>query len=350
MIRVIAAFAALAAAAGLSIAKPSATPPITGIANPEDLAPLPGGRWTIVSSMAGGPHASGALYAVDSKTGESTKLYPTAASGAEKPGCGSELTSENFGPHGIAFWPEAGSAGTLYVVNHGGRESVEIFDLTLGADASTAPSLHWRTCVLAPEKVMQNSVAPTKDGTIYVTVTPLSSMTNFAEDAGKALGNVRSWNAAQGWRDVAGSEMPAPNGIIATPDGGNLYVNAWSSGEVIELTLGKHGTTRRTVQAGFLPDNLRWGSNGMIFAAGHQHGVLESAVSCYVSKNAECPIESFIASIDPDSFTVKCTHPVGPTFSTVAAPVGAEIWVGSARARKILRLPDSALTPPSCGK
>jgi hypothetical protein len=348
MIRFVAAFAALAAFAGLSMAKPTATPPITGIANAEDLAPLPGGRWVIASSMAGGPHASGALYAVDSKTGKATKLYPSAtASGAEQPGCGAELTSENFGPHGIAYWPET---GTLYVVNHGGRESVEIFDLKPGVNAAAAPSLKWRTCAIAPEKIMQNSVAPTKDGTIYVTMTPTSAMTNFAEDAGKAVGNVRSWNAAQGWRDVPGSEMPAPNGIIAKPDGSKLYVNAWSSGEIIELTLGKDGTTRRTVQPGFMPDNLRWGANGMILAAGHKLGTLKDVVTCYVSKSKTCALESSIASIEPKAFAVQCVKSVGPSFATVAAPVGKELWIGSARSEQIFRLPSNTLDPAHCSQ
>jgi len=55
---------------------------------------------------------------------------------------------------------------TLYVVNHGGRESIEIFTL----DAKGAePTVTWIGCAVMPSHTWPNSVAPLPDGGMVVT-------------------------------------------------------------------------------------------------------------------------------------------------------------------------------------
>ena len=73
--------------------------------NAEDLAPLPGGRWVIASSMAGGAEASGRLLAIDTSTGRSTTLYPNGQDEAGKgdPSCDAQVAPAAFKPHGIAL-------------------------------------------------------------------------------------------------------------------------------------------------------------------------------------------------------------------------------------------------------
>jgi sugar lactone lactonase YvrE len=349
MIRLSAAILAIALLATGTLARAPATPSIA-LRNAEDMAPLPGGRWVIASSMAGGPARSGALYAIDARTGRATRVYPdpTSPRTYETPGCGREVPADVFTPHGIAFRPEAGSYGTLYVVNHGGRESIEIFSLRPGATATLPPRLRWDDCTRAPKGQLQNAVAPTRDGTLYVTLTPMPEPAGDLEDhAEHAIGAVWSWHPARGWRPVPGSEMAGPNGIIATPDGRRLYVAAWPSGEIVELSLGADGATRRTLLPGFLPDNLRWNGDGTILAAGHLGNVAD-VVRCYVSIQGECVIPSAIAAIDPVSFTVRCSRSTGLSLATVAAPVGRELWIGTARGTRILRLPAASLLGARC--
>jgi len=342
-----AAFAAFALLATTAAAPPKA---ITGIPNAEDLAPLPGGRWVIASGMTGGAARSGALYAIDSLTGRSVRLYPggRGPSGHETPACGAQVAPGAFAPHGLAFWPVSQGGGTLYVVNHGERESIEIFTILPGPKPSAPPFIRWEDCTRAPRGQMQNSVAATRDGTLYVTLTPdYQPGTDLEEHAENALGAVWSWHPARGWRPVPGSEMAGPNGILAAPDGRRLYVDAWPKRQVVELTLGTEGARRRTLDVPFLPDNLRWAGDGTILAAGHR-GAVADVVACYVSAQGECALPSSIARIDPTTFTLRCVRPIAAPFATVATPVGRELWIGTARGSRITRVPATILSGPRC--
>ncbi|WP_157215254.1 SMP-30/gluconolactonase/LRE family protein [Flavisphingomonas formosensis] len=352
MIRFRAALTALALlAAGTAIgARPAPTPAGISIRNAEDLAPLPGGRWVIASSMAG-PSGSGALYAVDAATGRSVRLYPDSRDPREHetPACGRGVEPSAFAPHGLAFWPVSRGGGTLYVVNHGERESIEIFTILPGRTPASPPYIRWEDCTRAPKEQMQNSVAVTAGGTLYVTLTPDYRQGSDLEDhAENAVGAVWSWHPTRGWRPVPGSEMAGPNGIVATPDGRRLYVSSWPKREIVELTLGPDGTSRRTLDVDFLPDNLRWAGDGTILAAGHR-GAVSDVVDCYMSAKGDCALPSTVAVIDPVAFRVRCARPVAASFATVAAPVGGEVWIGTARGSRITRIAATTVKGPRCG-
>lgn len=340
MRRISLAFAILAVSFGTASAK--APPKPIAIPNAEDLFALPDSEWVLAGSMAGGPDKPGALYAVNSKTAKPTKLYPRAsgASARRADGCGNELTPDSFEAHGISFVPGEKGAGVLYVINHRGRESVEIFDLTPGKNASTPPSVTWRGCVVAPEAALMNSIAALPSGAFYVTATP------DAATKSASLGDVRSWSADKGWGAVFDSEMAYSNGIVASPSGDRLYVSAWGGGRVIELTLGDK-PTRRALPLGFMPDNLRWGSDGKILAAGHAANSRDGIVACFNAGGETCPVKSYVARIDPATFTLDCQIEVGANFSTTAVIVRDQIWLGTARGAYINRLPASALNCPA---
>lgn len=124
--------------------------------NVEDMAVLPGGRWLIANSMRSNDVKAG-LYAVETATARFEQLYPARVAIAERPvrshdrsRCPGKLTAGEFSGHGISYRPISARVGELYVVNHGGRESIEIFDVELPGQAGVAPKLRWRDCVLAP--------------------------------------------------------------------------------------------------------------------------------------------------------------------------------------------------------
>src|SRR5438874_1171509 len=75
------------------------------------------------------------------------------------------------------------SRHTLYVVNHGKRESIEVFEL----DAKVRPpTLTWIGCVVAPEPVGLNSVLPLPDGG-FIGTDFLERGANAAAARGKML-------------------------------------------------------------------------------------------------------------------------------------------------------------------
>src|SRR3546814_6359054 len=72
--------------------------------------------------MVGGTQPQGALYLIDAKTSTPARIALTAAEGT--PRCPGGFQPSSLAPHGLALRPEGGDS-VLYVVNHGGRESIE---------------------------------------------------------------------------------------------------------------------------------------------------------------------------------------------------------------------------------
>lgn len=333
--------AALAAMLIASVPARSAERAAIPVTNPEDLAPIPDTPWVIASSMAGGDRVSGKLVAVDRRDGSVRQLYPARASqGAiETPGCHTEVPAAAFKPHGIGYVRDAAGRDKLYVVNHGARESIEMFVFKGGA----APRLLWIGCALSPPGELGNAVAALPDGTFYAT--------NMGRpmDGGKASspfgGDVLTWRPASGWRTVLNSAMYGPNGLVVSPDGRRLYVAAWPAGDMVELTIGAPAA-RRTLPLGFLPDNLRWGPAGVVLATGHVTDV-KTVAECYMSTRTHCTIPSAFAEVDTTSMTVRCRAVAPINIATVAVPVGDEYWIGSARGDRIARARPCDVTAPA---
>src|SRR6185295_15650471 len=122
---------------------------VCGIQNGEDLVAVPNSRWLIASGMAPG---SG-LHAVDTlaKTvrtlygGGSIAVRPDRTTYANCPG---PLNPKQMVLHGLSLRPGTGGRFTVYATNHGGRESIEVFDLDAGGGA---PMAAWVGCVLMPD-------------------------------------------------------------------------------------------------------------------------------------------------------------------------------------------------------
>ena len=100
--------------------------------SPEDLIPIPQSPWAIVSSM----EDDGYLSATDSRDYSSTVVFPTATSRPRHDtatyGSCPGMAADQFRSHGINLRPGSDSVHTLYVVRHGARESVEVFEVDAG--------------------------------------------------------------------------------------------------------------------------------------------------------------------------------------------------------------------------
>jgi sugar lactone lactonase YvrE len=333
MTRIIARRAVIAGLAALLLsAAPS--PRDLRLDNAEDLALVTGSPWVVASSMAGGAHAQGALAAIDRRDGTIRRLYPEGGitdtpGGGSVGDCPGMPAAQTFQPHGIAYVAKGEAGGRLYVVNHGGRESIEFFDLAL----TPTPRLRWAGCTIVPTGARGNGVAAVADGTLYMTNMgrPLDGSAPLSDIGGEVV----AWRADRGWRTVPGSAIAAPNGIVATADGGQIYVASWSGGAVVALTPDGNAPPR-ALRLDFLPDNLRWSDRGTILAVGHRTSA-KAVRDCYASRAARCTIPSAMAEIDPARLAVRCTRAVALDMATVALPVGRELWIGAARGDRIIR-------------
>ncbi|MDB6061240.1 MAG: hypothetical protein JWM78_1343 [Verrucomicrobiaceae bacterium] len=304
--------------------------------NAEDFALLDGGKWVISSSMLGGQQAQGGMYAIDVRTGVAQQIYPNSA--AEKstlPGCPEQVAAAEFAPHGVALHKSTKGETLLYVVNHGGRESIEIFAVEL----RDKPVLHWRGCLVEPAGAFGNAVAVAADDTVYMTNMgrPMDGSAAFSPFGGDVL----AWTAATGWRTVPNSALEAPNGLLVSADGGTLYVASWTQSEMFKLTLATGDTKREVLKLPLLPDNLRWSDDGSIFATGHRTAAA-LVQDCYVATGrCEKPIPSGISKIDPKSLTISCSSDIDQSMATTTLIIGDDLWVGTARGDSILRKPRS---------
>ena len=293
--------------------------------NPEDLLSIPATVLVLVSSMEDNGH----LYVSNTKDLSSHIVFPTvnAKRSHDKhayPDCPGPL-SLPFRPHGLAMRQGENGAHTLYVVGHGAREAIEVFALE---PSNTTATLTWIGCVVAPQGVSLNSVAPLPNGA-FVT-------TNFNLEGGE----VWEWQLGSGWSKVPGSDMLGPNGIVASPDGKWLYIGGWQDEALIRLSRnketgnkqarGKQPFEKQLVKVGFHIDNVRWGKDGSILVAG-QKGIRENVGACL--RQGQCEeVATGIAKIDVNAMQVVAKHelPSDDKFilGTVAIDVGNDIWVG----------------------
>ena len=202
---------------------------------------------------------------------------------------------------------------TLYVVGHGEREAIEVFNLDIRGNV---PVLKWIGCIVAPEGTRRiNSITALPNGTI--------AATNF-DTAG---GELWEWHPVSGWTEVLGSQMPGPNGLVSSADGQWFYIGGWSDQALVRLSRGKTPIQIDAAPVGFNVDNVRWGTDGNIVVAGH-------VTRCDDSSPCELAVAR-VAKVNPTTLDVQqLVDYKGNDFfklGTVAIEVGDEIWVGGIR-------------------
>jgi hypothetical protein len=289
---------------------------VCGPSNPEDLVRLPEESWVIASGMEDNGH----LYRVDTRDHTTDVVFPTDTStprfDRETYGACPGPGVEEFRPHGLSLRPGPDGLHTLYVVRHGLRESVEVFEVDASQDA---PTLTWVGCVVAPEGVGLNSVAALPETGF--------AATNFQ----RPVGEVWEWQPDAGWAKVPGSETSGPNGLVAAPDGRWLFIGGWGTQSLIRLSRGKSEPQTDSVDVGFHIDNVRWGPDGSLFAAGHRGDSPEAIFECLGQGRCDS-VTSRVAKVDPETLEAEeiIRYPSDDvlTIGTVAIQVDDEIWVG----------------------
>ena len=310
--------------------------------NPEDLAVAPDGERLIVSQMGQMDGSKPGNLALYQPGGDIDLLFPANGVDDERSWGEADCPTPDlaaFSPHGIDLVQRADGRWMLLVVNHGGRESVEFFEV-LGAQADT--SLVWRGCAEGPENVAFNDVAGRADGGFYVThMFPLDGQT-FALLKGAVFGSdtghVYDWQPVGGWSVVPGSEGPFPNGIALAEDGQSLYVNMYLAGEVRKLDLPSGKTA--AIYSGGSPDNSTWASDGRLLVATHTGG-LSDGMSCQGLESGSCAMAFNIVSLDPEDLSaIPVVSHEGPPMgaATVALEHNGQLYLGTYAGDRITRL------------
>jgi hypothetical protein len=317
---------------------------ICGTIAPEDLIAVPGTPYVVASGFTAG----GAIHLINSRDFTKVQLFPTAtpqlrldkATYASCPGPLDPGEKEKFSAHGLSLRAGTNGVHTLYVVHHGFRESVEVFEI----DARPAtPTLTWIGCAVPPQEVNMNSVSAVPDGGFVVTNITRRNLPNLPElmRTGGNTGELWEWHAKDGWKMVPGSELPVPNGIEVSKDGKWYFVNLWSTGRVLRMSRGQTPVKKDIVNVGFNPDNIRFQADGSLYTAGQGAPTPERIRECL---NKFCDdATTNVSRIDPETLQVQVlVHDANSqdfVSSTVGLRVGNEIWIGSSHSDRIARYP-----------
>lgn len=316
---------------------------VCGFQNPEDLALLDDGRTVVLSQfgdMEGTIAGSLAIFDLESET--LRVAYEGGQGQAATPGWGDLdcVTSppDPFSPHGIYVANRPDGRLRMLVVNHGGRETIEMFEIT-GRGEDT--KIEWRGCALTPEGAFLNSVAALPDGgfvTTHMMNRDSQALDNLRMLFGKDTGFVYEWQSGRGMQKLAGTDGPFPNGIEASPDGRVIYINLYSAGEVWKVSreTGERLATAEVAR----PDNVKWGQDGRLLVASHVAPSTDF-MSCQPGIEGACGVAFEIVAVDPETMerTVVFRNEGAPMGgATVAIDIGGgELLMGSFAGDRVLR-------------
>jgi hypothetical protein len=315
---------------------------ICGAQRPEDLARIPNTRWLVFSGFTNGA----GLKLVDTRartmrrwyTGESAQLaFDRQRFGS----CPSPPDPGLLNTQGLSLRTVGEAQHDLYAVNHGGRESIEIFRIDAARDE---PRIRWIGCIEMPAATPANSVATYSDGTVLASVLthPGTSITDFVR--GDATGGVYEWRpGAAAFRLLAGTRLPGNNGIETSPDDREFYVVAFGwHAVVIYARDDTSQPLRKAIAPGFMPDNIHWDGSRLILAGMQYDEPACGGTRKIIDGKADdmrCHRGYTVAALDPQTleFTVIAYATPNAAFNGVSAAriVGGALWLAAYQGERI---------------
>jgi hypothetical protein len=322
---------------------------------PEDVLAIPGTPWLIASGFAPGA----GLKLVDTRTRQAV-LWFTGAREQIAPdrkmagACPGPVAPELFNARGISLRAIGRDRWQLLVVNHGGRESIERFEVRL---RNGQPRLTWRGCLPMPTGQVGNSVTSFADGTILVTVLnrPGTVLADFVN--GKVTGGVWQMRPGEtGFTLLPGTELPGNNGIEVDPDQRHFYVVAFGWHAVLMFDRTRTQTPIARIDApDFMPDNLHWSGNRLLLAGMRLDEPACGGLRRVVDGVADpmlCHRGWIVGEVDLSRRRIATVAygPPQPGFNGLSAAtyVGDELWLGSFQSNRlaVVRRPASPESTP----
>jgi len=310
---------------------------VCGPTSAEDIVRVEGTTWLIGSGLKE-PQTPGRLHLIDSATHRWEVAFPSSAvlvspDSKRFPDCTSPPDEAAFSAHGLAIRRTGSGRHSLLVVNHGGREAIEFFEVS---SRGAKPVLNWVGCVRMPADASVNSVVQLPDGGFLATKFYSPSDGGTAKIfTGAVTGGVLEYRPGRGVVEIPGTGLSGANGIEIADRGRTIFVAAWGSREIVRFD--RSGSTLKkdvVPVTGFAPDNLRWTPGGQLLAAGQsfQPGVSPLRLQGWR-----------IVSINPKTLAITPVHSADETAPmqgvSVALEVDGQIWVGPFRGDRVGYLP-----------
>jgi hypothetical protein len=313
---------------------------LCGTRSPEDLELTPDGKFLIVSQFVNGGRGGGTgaglvLFDLAKKTYSKIPITAEPRKDWGEPACPGPI-GDAIVPHGISLLKRTNGPVQLYVVNHGGRQSMEMFELK---QAAAGWELIWHGCALTMQEF--NDVAVLPDGGFIATHPTSLRVQGDTSDlfSGQPSGVVARWTPGKGESELPGTRAGYPNGVLVSADGRYMYFNAWTAKEVHKYDL-KEGKETGVVKLDFMPDNITWTSKHQMLAA----GVKGTRGDCPAGSGTPC-IQGFgVAEIDPAKMQAKTVFDstgkgalIGGV--SVALQVGDAMYLGSFQGDRLVKIP-----------
>ncbi len=311
---------------------------------PEDMARLPGSPWVVASGFSRG---SG-LKLLDTRRAHQRRWFAATPDQVipdlvRYPDCKAPPDPAEFNARGLSLRIVRSGHATLHVVNHGGRESIEVFDITFEAKQQE-PQIEWKGCLLMPAGHVGNAVATFGDGTVLTTVLtrPGTTITDF--ERGLATGGVyRRRPGEDAFHLIPGTELPGNNGLETARNDQEFYVVAFGLRAVAIFPRDSTtGPTAIVKAPGFMPDNIHYDGRRLLAAGMVTEEPMCGGVRKIIDGLADkmlCPRGYRVAILDPDSrrFKLLAQGARNSKFNGVSSAiiVGKTLWLGSYQADRI---------------
>jgi hypothetical protein len=322
--------------------EPGSLGSVCGFESPEDVEHVPSARLLLVSEMRRG-ETGGGLAALRLDTGgiaaaPPRRLWPAgrelAPDGRGAASCTAPPADEEFAPHGIHTGaPGRDGSVPLAVVNHGGRESIELFDLEGRGDEAR---LRWRGCVPMPPGTAGNDVSVGASGALAVSnYQPTlhgwrGTWHMLRGGLGFVTGDVRVWSSETGWRTLEGSRAANPNGVLWSADGSGVLFAETNAG-AIRFAVARAGgdDPPEAIEVGGRPDNLARSPRGSVLVVTHLTGV--GFLACNFGRRP-CRTAWALIEVEPDlSSATELLRHDGEALGAAAsaAEVAGRFYIGA---------------------
>ena len=319
--------------------------PVCGMQSPEDIAAVDDDRHLLLAHFGGMHDGTGSLSLFDTQTDQVTPLFPpvdgvvdTSAASWGDADC-APPSLDMFSPHGTHLHQLSDGRWRYLVVNHGGRETIELFELLGHGSSST---LAWRGCVQPAAETFMNDVVGMSNGDLIYTrmFHNAETVEQLLSFVGFNTGDLWRWNQKAGLRLLPGTAANQPNGLEISPDERHVFANMYFTQELwkVDVDSGELVATAPVANA----DNSAWGSDGRLWVMTH-NDTIANMLACFEQQDAACAAGFEIIAVDAETMATEMVFahrgpPMGA--ATVAVPQAGRVYMGSFVGDRLISVAD----------
>jgi hypothetical protein len=279
---------------------------ICGFERPEDLEPLGGHPWILISEL-GSADIPGQIVALNVDDGTVTRLEATVAEpdpNSTFPRCGPP--PDRLRPRGFHVSDLAGGGFRLLVVNIAGSQRIERYRIDVTEEG---PQIAWQGCVTVPDTLSPNDVAALSSDNFVISHMydpPRTAWHTAQFFLGLDTGYAVAWSPQTEWTKVPGTGSPFPNGVEADPLTDRVFIGS-TYGQIF-IAADAFGDNARTIRIPVQSDNITWAPDGRILSVGHTGIPLLGTNGCQGIGSKPCAFPFAVVAIDPDTLAQEILY------------------------------------------